>query len=506
VGYSIRFFNELKLGTAESKIAYQILKEIKARLSFLQNVGLDYLSLERKAATLSGGEAQRIRLATQIGSALQGVLCVLDEPSIGLHQRDNQRLIDTLVHLRDIGNTVIVVEHDEQTLRTADWIVDLGPGAGIHGGRVVAEGSPQQVMRVKESLTGQYLAGTLNMPIPPERRRGNGGFLRISGATEHNLKNLDVSIPLGMFTCITGVSGSGKSTLLSDVLYPVLANRVNRASRSEGAYKKIEGTELIDKVIDIDQSPIGRSPRSNPATYVNVFNFIRDLFAELPESKARGYKKGRFSFNVKGGRCEHCEGDGTIKIEMNFLSDVYIDCEVCHGKRFNKETLEVRYKGKNISDVLDMTVEEALTFFEKIPSIYNRIKTMNEVGLSYVKLGQSALTLSGGEAQRVKLALELARRSTGKTLYIMDEPTTGLHFADVKLLMEVIQRLTDQGNTVLMIEHNLDVIMQADHIIDLGPEGGEGGGTLVAQGTPEEVSRVKASYTGKYIKQMMGRI
>jgi excinuclease ABC subunit A len=471
----------------------------------MKNVGLDYLTLERKAATLSGGEAQRIRLATQIGSSLVGVLYILDEPSIGLHQRDNQRLIDTLLYLRNLGNTLIVVEHDEQTLRTADHIVDLGPGAGVHGGKVVAQGTPEEVMKVPESLTGQYLAGTLTMPVPAERRQGNGRHIRLTGVSEHNLKGIDVEIPLGAFTCITGVSGSGKSTLLSDVLYPVLFNRVNRASHPEGAYKSIEGAEFVDKVIDIDQSPIGRTPRSNPATYVGVFSGIRDLFAGLPEAKMRGYKPGRFSFNVKGGRCENCQGDGTIKIEMNFLPDVYITCDVCHGQRFNKETLEIRYKGKNIADVLDMTIEEAAEFFSYIPHIARKMETLLSVGLGYVKLGQSALTLSGGEAQRVKLALELSKRSTGKTLYILDEPTTGLHFADVKQLMEVIQRLADQGNTVVMIEHNLDVLLQADHLIDLGPEGGDRGGEVVVTGAPEAVAEFSRSYTGKYLKEMLDR-
>jgi excinuclease ABC subunit A len=502
---SIKFFDTVKLNATEIQIAAQILKEIKARLGFMKNVGLDYLTLERKAATLSGGEAQRIRLATQIGSSLVGVLYILDEPSIGLHQRDNQRLIDTLLYLRDLGNTLIVVEHDEQTLRTADYIVDLGPGAGVHGGRVVAEGSPAGVMKVKESLTGQYLAGTLGMAVPSRRREGNGRFIRLGGVSEHNLKKIDVEIPLGIFTCITGVSGSGKSTLLSDVLFPALYNRVNGSGRPEGAYERLEGTEFIDKVIDIDQSPIGRTPRSNPATYVGVFSGIRDLFASLPEAKMRGYRPGRFSFNVRGGRCENCSGDGTLRIEMNFLPDVYITCDVCHGKRFNRETLEIRFKGKNIADVLDMTIEEAAKFFEYIPHIARKMDTLLSVGLGYVKLGQSALTLSGGEAQRVKLALELSKRSTGKTLYILDEPTTGLHFADVKQLMEVIRRLVDQGNTVLMIEHNLDVILQADHLIDLGPEGGDRGGEVVVTGTPEEVASYPQSYTGQYIKEMMER-
>jgi excinuclease ABC subunit A len=502
---SLTFFETLKLTKTEKKIAAQILKEINARLGFMKNVGLDYLTLERKAATLSGGEAQRIRLATQIGSSLVGVLYILDEPSIGLHQRDNQRLIDTLLYLRNLGNTLIVVEHDEQTLRTADHIVDLGPGAGVHGGKVVAQGTPAEVMQVSESLTGQYLAGTLTMPVPAGRRQGNGRRIRLTGVSEHNLKGIGVEIPLGVFTCITGVSGSGKSTLLSDVLYPALFNRVSRGSRPEGAYEKLEGAEFIDKVIDIDQSPIGRTPRSNPATYVGVFSGIRDLFASLPEAKMRGYKPGRFSFNVKGGRCENCQGDGTIKIEMNFLPDVYITCDVCRGQRFNRETLEIRYKGKNIADVLDMTIEEAAGFFAYIPHIARKMETLLSVGLGYVKLGQSALTLSGGEAQRVKLSLELSKRSTGKTLYMLDEPTTGLHFADVKQLMEVIQRLVDQGNTVVMIEHNLDVLLQADHLIDLGPEGGDRGGEVVVTGAPEEVAAYPRSYTGKYLKEMLDR-
>jgi excinuclease ABC subunit A len=502
---SLKFFDTVKFNGNERKIAHQILKEINARLGFMKNVGLDYLSLERKAATLSGGEAQRIRLATQIGSSLVGVLYILDEPSIGLHQRDNQRLIDTLLYLRDLGNTLIVVEHDEQTLRTADYIVDLGPGAGVHGGRVIAQGTPREIMKTETSLTGRYLAGTLVMDLPAARREGNGKFIRLTGVSEHNLKNITVEMPLGVFTCITGVSGSGKSTLLTDVLYPALANRIYDSSRVEGACKKIEGAEFIDKVIDIDQSPIGRTPRSNPATYVEVFGAIRNLFASLPEAKMRGYKPGRFSFNVRGGRCENCQGDGTIKIEMNFLPDVYITCDVCKGRRFNRETLEIRYRGKNIADVLDMTIEEAAEFFKAIPQIARKMDTLLSVGLGYVKLGQSALTLSGGEAQRVKLALELSRRSTGRTLYMLDEPTTGLHFADVKQLMEVIQRLVDQGNTVIMIEHNLDVLLQADHLIDLGPEGGGRGGEVVITGTPEEVALCSASYTGKYIKMMLDK-
>ncbi len=505
VGESIDFFNNLKLTSTEEQIAKQIKKEIQDRLQFMKNVGLDYLTLERQAATLSGGEAQRIRLATQIGSSLMGVLYILDEPSIGLHQRDNQRLIDTLTYLRDLGNTLIVVEHDEQTLRTADWIIDLGPGAGVHGGNVVASGKPEDVMKIKESLTGQYLAGTLKMDIPKQRRKGNGNKISLIGVTEHNLKNISVDINLGTFTCITGVSGSGKSTLLSDVFFPAVSNKIMRSSLPEGAYKEITGLENIDKVINIDQSPIGRTPRSNPATYVGVFDSIRELYASLPDAKARGFKSGRFSFNVKGGRCENCQGAGTITIEMNFLPDVYIPCEVCGGRRFNQETLDVRYKGKNIADVLAMTIEEAAGFFAHIPQISRKLETLLSVGLGYIQMGQSALTLSGGEAQRVKLANELSRRSTGKTLYILDEPTTGLHFADVKQLMEVIQRLVDQGNTVVMIEHNLDVILQADNIIDLGPEGGFRGGTIITTGTPEEVAECKESHTGYYIKELLER-
>ena len=500
---SIKFFENLSLSPSEEKIACQLLKEINSRLKFLKNVGLDYLTLERPAETLSGGEAQRIRLATQIGSSLTGVMYILDEPSIGLHQRDNQKLIDTLTYLRDQGNTVIVVEHDEQTLRTADFLIDIGPGAGIHGGKVVASGTPCEVMNIEESLTGQYLKGTLNMKIPEKRRKGNGLFINLQGVTEHNLKNVSVKLPLGTFTCITGVSGSGKSTLMSDVLFPLVSNKVMKSNLPVGKYGSISGIENIDKVINIDQSPIGRTPRSNPATYVGVFDAIRDLFASLPEAKAKGYSKGRFSFNVKGGRCENCQGSGTITIEMNFLPDVFIQCDVCNGKRFNRETLDVMYKGKNINDVLNMSIEEACSFFQGIPHISRKLETLKSVGLGYIQLGQNALTLSGGEAQRVKLANELARVSTGKTLYIMDEPTTGLHFADVKLLMNVIQRLVDQGNTVLMIEHNLDVICQADWIIDIGPEGGFRGGTIIAEGTPEDVSKNSVSYTGKFIKEML---
>ncbi len=503
VSDSIAFFDNLSLTEAETKIAEQVLKEIKARLRFLKDVGLDYLTMERAAETLSGGEAQRIRLATQIGSALCGVMYILDEPSIGLHQRDNQKLIDTLLNLRDNGNSVIVVEHDEQTLRTADFLIDMGPGAGVNGGKVVAAGTPEEVAKVKESLTGQYLAGTLKMDIPEKRRPGNGHFLSLKGVMEHNLKNVSVDIPLGCFTCITGVSGSGKSTLMSDVLYPAVSNRLMKTNYPVGACEAVEGIEALDKVINIDQSPIGRSPRSNPATYVGVFDSIRDLFASLPESKARGYQKGRFSFNVKGGRCEACQGAGENVIEMNFLPDVYIQCEVCGGKRFNKETLEVEYKGKSINDVLNMTIDEACDFFAGIPHIYKKIATLQAVGLGYITLGQNALTLSGGEAQRVKLANELARPATSKTLYILDEPTTGLHFADVKQLMIVIQKLVDQGNSVVMIEHNLDVICQADFIIDLGPEGGFRGGTIVTKGTPEEVAQCEKSYTGQFLAPML---
>ena len=505
VADSIEFFDTLELSESQQKIASQVLKEIKSRLKFLKDVGLDYLTLERAAETLSGGEAQRIRLATQIGSSLVGVMYILDEPSIGLHQRDNQKLIDTLTYLRDQGNSVIVVEHDEQTLRTADYLIDLGPGAGVHGGNITAVGTPEEVMRASESLTGQYLAGTLRMALPEKRRKGNGFSIKLTGVTEHNLKNVEIDIKLGTFTCITGVSGSGKSTLMSDVLYPALSNKVMRTNYPVGKYKTLSGFENIDKVINIDQSPIGRTPRSNPATYVGVFTAIRDLFASMPEAKANGWTAGRFSFNVKGGRCENCQGSGTITIEMNFLPDVYIQCDVCGGKRFNRETLGVLYKGKSINDVLNMTIEEACSFFASIPHIARKLETLNSVGLGYIQLGQSALTLSGGEAQRVKLANELARVSTGKTLYIMDEPTTGLHFADVKQLMEVIQRLVNQGNTVLMIEHNLDVICQADYIIDLGPEGGFRGGNIIARGTPEEVSENKDSFTGSFVRDLLER-
>lgn len=502
---SLDFFDNLTLSETEKKIGEQVLKEIRSRLRFLRDVGLDYLTLERSAETLSGGEAQRIRLATQIGSALCGVMYILDEPSIGLHQRDNQKLIDTLINLRDNGNSVIVVEHDEQTLRTADFLIDMGPGAGVNGGKVVAAGTPEEVAKVKESLTGQYLSGSLKMDIPQKRRSGNGKSIYIKNVSEHNLKNINVEIPLGTFTCITGVSGSGKSTLLSDVLYPAVSNKLMRTNYPVGKCDGIEGIEAIDKVINIDQSPIGRSPRSNPATYVGVFDSIRDLFSNLPESKVRGYKKGRFSFNVKGGRCEACQGAGENVIEMNFLPDVYVTCEVCGGKRFNKETLEVEFKGKSINDVLNMTIDEACDFFAGIPHIYKKIATLQAVGLGYITLGQNALTLSGGEAQRVKLANELARPSTSKTLYILDEPTTGLHFADVKQLMTVIQKLVEQGNSVVMIEHNLDVICQADYIIDLGPEGGIRGGNIVATGTPEQIAQCDESFTGYFIKEMLSK-
>lgn len=500
---SQRFFAELPLGAMEEEIARQILKEIRARLSFLVNVGLDYLTLDRPAGTLSGGEAQRIRLATQIGSALSGVIYVLDEPSIGLHQRDNQRLIDTLKSLRDTGNTLIVVEHDETTIREADYVVDLGPGAGVHGGYITAQGTPAEIEQNPESITGRYLSGALNIPVPAARRSGTGEQLVIRGANKNNLKDIDVSLPLGKMIVLTGVSGSGKSTLLNEVLIPALRRVLSRQSEQFDGYREIVGSEHIDKVINIDQSPIGRTPRSNPATYVGAFTPIRELFASLPESKARGYKAGRFSFNVQGGRCERCQGDGTLKIEMHFLPDVYVTCDVCKGKRFNTETLAIHYKGKNIHDVLDMTISEAAEFFAAVPPIRRKVETLESVGLGYIKLGQSALTLSGGEAQRVKLSLELSKRSTGRTLYVLDEPTTGLHFADVKKLMEVLDRLVDAGNTVVLIEHNIDVIKLADHIIDLGPEGGDGGGRVIATGTPEEVSLCKESYTGYYVAKSL---
>lgn len=505
VSDSIEFFDRITLTDTQKKIASQVFKEIKARLSFLKNVGLEYLTLERSAATLSGGEAQRIRLSTQIGSGLTGVMYILDEPSIGLHQRDNQRLIDSLTYLRDLGNTVVVVEHDEQTLLTADYLVDIGPGAGVHGGQVMASGTPEEVMKIDQSITGRYLSGKIRMAIPESRRKGNGKFIEIQGVSEHNLKNIDVKIPLGSFTCITGVSGSGKSTLLNDVFFPAASNKIMKTELPVGKHKKIFGLENIDKVINIDQSPIGRTPRSNPVTYIGVFDKIRELYASLPEAKARGFKNGRFSFNVKGGRCENCQGAGTITIEMNFLPDVFIQCDVCKGRRFNQETLDVLYKGKSISDVLDMTIEDAASFFEGIPHIARKLETLKSVGLGYIQLGQNALTLSGGEAQRVKLASELCRPSTGKTLYILDEPTTGLHFVDIKQLMDVIQKLVDKGNSVVMIEHNLDVIAQADYLIDLGPEGGCGGGTVIFSGTPEEICKCRNSYTGKYVKELMDR-
>jgi excinuclease ABC subunit A len=496
-----RFLQKLKLTERELAIARLVLKEINERLGFLVNVGLDYLTLERAAGTLSGGEAQRIRLATQIGSSLVGVLYILDEPSIGLHQRDNRRLIEALKGLRDLGNSVIVVEHDEEMMREADYIVDVGPGAGIHGGKIVAAGTLDDILKEPGSITGQYLSGKQQIVIPASRRKPNGKYLQIKGATEHNLKNIDVKIPLGIFVCITGVSGSGKSTLINDILYPVAATKLNKATTLQaGAHENILGLEHLDKVVDIDQSPIGRTPRSNPATYTGVFDPIRELFAQIPEAKMRGYTLGRFSFNVKGGRCEACAGDGIIKIEMHFLPDVYVPCEVCKGKRYNRETLEVKYKGKTISEVLDMTVEEALEFFYNIPKVRRKLQTLHDVGLDYIKLGQPATTLSGGEAQRVKLATELSRRSNGKTLYILDEPTTGLHFADTHKLLEMLQRLVEAGDTVLVIEHNLDVIKTVDYIIDLGPEGGDRGGEIIITGTPEEVAAEPNSYTGQYLK------
>lgn len=502
---ALAFFDGLELTEKEAQIARLILREIRDRLGFLQNVGLDYLTLSRSAGTLSGGEAQRIRLATQIGSRLTGVLYVLDEPSIGLHQRDNDRLIATLKSMRDLGNTLIVVEHDEDTMLAADYLIDIGPGAGIHGGEVVAAGTPEEVMNDPNSLTGQYLSGKKFIPIPAERRRPDGRWLEVVGAREHNLKNVSVKIPLGTFVAVTGVSGSGKSTLVNEVLYKALAQKLHRAKAKPGEHRGIRGLEHLDKVIDIDQSPIGRTPRSNPATYTGVFDDIRDVFASTNEAKVRGYKKGRFSFNVKGGRCEACHGDGIIKIEMHFLPDVYVPCEVCHGKRYNRETLEVTYKGKNIAEVLDMTVEDALDFFASIPKIKRKLETLYDVGLGYMKLGQPATTLSGGEAQRVKLAAELHRRSNGRTLYILDEPTTGLHVDDIARLLDVLHRLVDNGDTVLVIEHNLDVIKTADYIIDLGPEGGDRGGQIVAVGTPEEVAEVEGSHTGRYLKPILER-
>nr|WP_296101705.1 excinuclease ABC subunit UvrA [uncultured Mediterraneibacter sp.] len=497
-----KFLDELQLTETQQLIGNQILKEIKARIRFLMDVGLDYLTLARATGTLSGGEAQRIRLATQIGSGLVGVAYILDEPSIGLHQRDNDKLLATLKHLRDLGNSLIVVEHDEDTMLAADYIVDIGPGAGEHGGQVVAVGNAQEIMKNPNSVTGAYLSGKIRIPVPTERKKPTG-YLKVVGAQENNLKNIDVKFPLGIMTCVTGVSGSGKSSLVNQILYKRLARDLNRARTIPGKHKRIEGLEQVDKVINIDQSPIGRTPRSNPATYTGVFDLIRDLFAGTPDAKARGYKKGRFSFNVKGGRCEACAGDGILKIEMHFLTDVYVPCEVCGGKRYNRETLEVRYKGKNIYDVLNMTVEEAVDFFENVPSIRRKMETLRDVGLSYIRLGQPSTELSGGEAQRIKLATELSKRSTGKTVYILDEPTTGLHFADVHKLTEILRRLSGDGNTVIVIEHNLDVIKTADYIIDIGPEGGERGGTVVASGTPEEVAKNPDSYTGKYIASIL---
>ncbi|MBE0068395.1 excinuclease ABC subunit UvrA [Thermoanaerobacterium thermosaccharolyticum] len=501
----LRFMDELKLTEREEFIAHQIIKEIKARLNFLKDVGLDYLTLSRNAGTLSGGESQRIRLASQIGSGLVGVTYILDEPSIGLHQRDNERLLNSLKKLKDQGNTLIVVEHDEDTMFAADYIVDVGPGPGEHGGKIVAAGTVEDIMACEESLTGQYLSGKKKIDVPKTRRKPNGHYLTVRGASENNLKNIDVTFPLGILICITGVSGSGKSTLINEILYKALAQKLYKAKDLPGKYSSIEGIEFIDKVINIDQSPIGRTPRSNPATYTGVFDPIRELFSNTPDAKMRGYKPGRFSFNVKGGRCEACSGDGIIKIEMNFLPDVYVPCEVCKGNRYNRETLEIKYKGKNISDVLNMTVEEALDFFKNIPRIKSKLETLNDVGLGYIKLGQPSTQLSGGEAQRVKLATELSRRSTGKTVYILDEPTTGLHFADVDRLLDVLNRLVDGGNTVIVIEHNLDVIKSADYIIDMGPEGGDRGGRIVATGTPEEVAENNFSYTGQFLKKILAR-
>ena len=497
------FFQNLELTPREQKIAAQILKEIHARLSFLLNVGLDYLTLSRAAGTLSGGEAQRIRLATQIGSGLMGVLYILDEPSIGLHQRDNNRLLGTLKHLRDLGNTLIVVEHDEDTMYAADHIIDIGPGAGANGGYVVAQGTVREIMEAKDSVTGAYLSRKKFIPVPKERRKGNGRRIEVVGAQENNLKNINVRFPLGTLTLVTGVSGSGKSTLVNEILYKGIASRLYHAKGKPGKHKRIQGLENIDKIINIDQQPIGRTPRSNPATYTGVFDSIRELFSQTIEAKTRGYRAGRFSFNVKGGRCEACKGDGILKIEMHFLPDVYVPCEVCKGARYNRETLEVKYKGKTISDVLDMTIDEAVEFFQNVPKVARKLQVIQDVGLGYIKLGQPATTLSGGEAQRVKLATELSRRSTGKTLYILDEPTTGLHTADIHKLLGILQRLVDGGDTVVVIEHNLDVIKTADHIIDLGPEGGDQGGTIVAEGTPEDIVKVEASYTGKFLKPVL---
>ena len=505
VTQALDFVDHLELTEVQMRIAERILKEIKSRLGFLQSVGLQYLTLSRGAGSLSGGESQRIRLATQIGSSLMGVLYILDEPSIGLHQRDNDMLLKTMQDLRDLGNTLLVVEHDEDTMRAADYIIDVGPGAGVHGGEIVAAGTPEEVMNTPGSITGEYLSGRRKIPVPRERQKGNGKLLKVFGAAENNLRHIDVEIPLGTFTCVTGVSGSGKSSLVNEILYKKLGADLNRVKVRAGRHDRIEGEEFLDKVIDIDQSPIGRTPRSNPATYTGLFNDIRELFASTQDAKARGYGPGRFSFNTRGGRCEACQGDGLLKIEMHFLPDIYVPCEVCKGKRYNRETLEVHYKGKNIYEVLEMTVDEALPFFENLPRIYNRLKTLEEVGLGYVKLGQASTTLSGGEAQRVKLATELSKRSTGRTIYILDEPTTGLHSYDVQRLIEVLQKLVDVGNTVVVIEHNLDVIKTADHVIDLGPEGGDGGGTIVCTGTPEEVAACERSYTGRYLKKMLER-
>ena len=504
VGEMVSFLETMELSERQKLIGEQVLKEIKARIGFLNDVGLDYLTLSRATGTLSGGEAQRIRLATQIGSGLVGVVYILDEPSIGLHQRDNDKLIRTLKNLRDLGNTLIVVEHDEDTMLAADYIVDIGPKAGEYGGEVVATGTAKQIMKNKKSITGAYLSGKIKIPVPQVRRKPSG-FLKVVGAQENNLKNIDVEIPLGIFTCVTGVSGSGKSSLVNQILYKRLAKELNRAKTKPGLHKDIEGFEQLDKIIAIDQSPIGRTPRSNPATYTGVFDQIRDLFAMTKDAKAKGYNKGRFSFNKKGGRCEACAGDGIIKIEMHFLPDVYVPCEVCHGKRYNRETLEVKYKGKSIYDVLNMTVEEACDFFSNIPSISRKMETLRDVGLGYIRLGQPSTELSGGEAQRIKLAAELSKRSTGKTIYILDEPTTGLHFADVHKLVDILARLTEGGNTVIVIEHNLEVIKTADYIIDMGPEGGSGGGTVVATGTPEEICEVEESYTGQYLKGILNR-
>ena len=500
---ALDFMEQLVLNETQSMIAAQILKEIKNRLGFLRSVGLQYLTLSREAGSLSGGESQRIRLATQIGSSLMGVLYILDEPSIGLHQRDNDKLLQTLKELRDLGNTLLVVEHDEDTMRAADYIIDVGPGAGVNGGQIVAAGTPEEIMANPASITGDYLTGRRKIPVPAQRRKGSGQYLKVFGAAEHNLRQVDVAFPLGTFTCVTGVSGSGKSSLVNEILYKKLGADLNRTKTRAGKHERIEGEEFLDKVINIDQSPIGRTPRSNPATYTNLFNDIRELFASTPDAKSRGYGPGRFSFNTRGGRCEACTGDGLLKIEMHFLPDIYVPCEVCKGRRYNRETLEVRYKGKNIYEVLEMTVDEALPFFENLPKIYNRLKTLEEVGLGYVKLGQPSTELSGGEAQRVKLATELSKRSTGKTIYILDEPTTGLHSADVHKLIEVLQRLVEGGNTVVVIEHNLDVIKTADYIIDLGPEGGDGGGSVVCTGTPEQVAACEGSYTGQYLKKML---